>query len=103
HLEPSTAALATRSIGRVVEVLELRKHEARHDEGALDEPAAHDVGDAPVDDHGGVEKDARVDAAHASLSAHALGERAELAPLDDPGGGADETEDQRGHEGRVAP
>jgi hypothetical protein len=45
-----------RRLGGVGDLLQLPEDELRHDERAVDEPCLDDIGDAPVDDHAGVEE-----------------------------------------------
>ena len=54
-VEAAPAAVALQRVRRVGHLLQLAQHELRHHQRALQEAGLADVGDAPVDDHGGVE------------------------------------------------
>ena len=54
---PAAAALAAQAIGRIGNVLQLVEHEARDEQRAGQEAGAGDIGDAPVDDHAGIQQD----------------------------------------------
>src|SRR5437773_6337602 len=84
-------------------MLELAEDEARYDERAADESALHDIRDAAVDDHRGIEErtlladpifPARADVTH---------ERGDVSALDGTGGSAAEPEHGRADDRREPP
>ena len=54
-VQAAAAAVALQRVGGVGHLLQLAQHELRHHQRAVQEAGLADVGDAAVDDHGGVE------------------------------------------------
>jgi hypothetical protein len=57
HLHTAPAALAAQSVGRVGDVLQFIQDEARNQQRAKQKAGLGDVGDAPIDDHAGIQQD----------------------------------------------
>ena len=55
HVEAAASALPFRAVGGVGHDLQLAQHELRHHHHAVDKSGLGDIGDAPVDNHAGVE------------------------------------------------
>ena len=83
-------------------MLQLVEDEARHDERATDEAALHDVGDAAVDDHRGIEERALLADAVALAVADVARERAELGAFDRARGRTPHPQQRRADDRREA-
>jgi hypothetical protein len=55
NVQPAAAAVALHGIGRIGHQLQLAQHELRNHQHAIEKAGLGDIGDAPIDDHAGIE------------------------------------------------